>query len=338
MFIGGRIMTSSSSSGTGFGGVDYTSQWPGTYFRAAFKGSKVFFRVGKNNEIIHIVADNSHVATLTRPAPDVYEIQGLSNAKHEVSVFIATESQASPNTFGGFAIPKGEKALAPPKRHREIEFIGDSHTVGYGDISVGKQTCTEDEVWANTDSTRSFGPIIAAHYDADYSINAISGRGVVRNYNGVKLDTLPEAYPYVLFDKGQQYNDPSWKPQLIVVSLGANDFSTPLHPGEAWKTRDELREDFEVAYANFLAALRAQHHQAQIIVWATDLAQNEIAEEAQKAVERRIRAGDSHISLVLVSNLSLSGCNMHPSVQDEQIIANKIERSIAANKLICSSK
>src|SRR6185312_14756892 len=108
----------------------------------------------------------------------------------------------------------------------QIEFIGDSHTVGYGNTSRTRE-CTQDDVWKTTDNSQSFGPLIAGHYAADYQINAISGRGIVRNYNGTPGDTLPVAYPYVLFDKKEEYSDPHWKPQIIVISLGTNDFSTP---------------------------------------------------------------------------------------------------------------
>ncbi len=159
-------------------------------------------------------------------------------------------------------------------------------------------------MWSDTDDTQSFGAVTAAHYDADYQINAISGRGVVRNYNGFKGDTLPQAYPYVLFDKKQKYDDPAWRPQVLVIALGTNDFSTPLNPGEPWKTREELHADYEATYVKFLQELRAKNPKAYIIVWATDMANGEIEAEAGKVVQQIKQQGDQHISFLPIDELS----------------------------------
>ena len=83
-----------------------------------------------------------------------------------------------------------------------------------------KHECTEEEVWETTDNSLAYGPLMAKHYGADYQVNAISGRGIVRNYNGSPGDPLPVAYPYVLFDKQDLYTDSSWKPQIVVAGAG----------------------------------------------------------------------------------------------------------------------
>lgn len=313
-----------------FGGKEYAAQWPGAYFRAAFEGTRVFVRVGKSDEILHIVLDDWPAMLLTKPQPGAYEVRRLSPGRHAIGVFVATESQASPNTFGGFGIPTGEKALEPAARKRQIEFIGDSHTVGYGDLS-GKRQCTRDEVWADTDDTQAFGAQIARHYDADYQVNAISGRGVVRNYDGFAADTLPEAYPYVLFDKTQRYDDPVWKPQVIVIALGTNDFSTPLNAGERWKTRAALHADYEATYGRFLAGVRTRNPHALMIVWATNMADGEIEAEAQKVVLQLQKQGDRRITFLPIDGLSFSACDWHPSRADHQIIAEKLEHAMDAD-------
>lgn len=333
MSIGGRMLISPSVVANHFGGMDYTYQWPGSYFRAAFEGSRVFFRVVKGDEILHVVVDGQPAEPLVKPETGMYAIEGLSNGKHEISIFVATELHTAPNTFGGFAIPSGGKALKPPQRNRQIEFIGDSHTVGYGDLSATRE-CTSAEVWDNTDDTKAFGPVTANHYHADYQINAISGRGVVRNYNGSEADTLPQAYPYVLFDKKQEYTDPAWKPQVIVIALGTNDFSTPLNPGERWKTRDELHADYEATYLKFLQGLRVKNPNAYIIVWATDITNGEVEAEAQKVVQQMSKQGDEHITFLPINGLSFTACNSHPSLADEKAISDKLVDLIDADKRV----
>lgn len=330
MSMGGRMSVTRSAKTGNFGGKSYTYQWPGSYFRAAFDGTRVYFRVIKGNEILHVVADGETVSQLVKPAAGVYEIEGLDKGKHTVGIFVATESQSAPNTFGGFAISSGETALPIPQRHRQIEFIGDSHTVGYGNLSDTRQ-CTSAKVWKDTDNPRSFGPMTARHYDADYQVNAISGRGVVRSYNGAKVDTLPEVYPYVLFDKKQKYADPDWKPQVIVIALGTNDFSTALHAGEPWKTRAELHADFEATYVRFLQQLRMRDPHAYIIVWATDMANGEIETEVQKVVQQFKANGGRHITYLPINGLHFSACNEHPSLTDEKTISDKLIQLIDAD-------
>jgi lysophospholipase L1-like esterase len=334
--IGGRMSTTPSKPANSFGSKDYTSQWPGSYFRAAFHGTMVFFRIGKSDEILHIMADGQLAATLVKPTPGVYELEGLPNADHTAGVFVATESHASPNTFGGFAIPSGEKPLTLPTRHRQIEFIGDSHTVGYGDLSP-KHQCTQQQVWADTDDTKAFGPLTARHYDADYQVNAISGRGVVRNYNGSQWDTLLQAYPYVLFNKKQKYKDPSWRPQVFVIALGTNDFSTPLNRWEHWKSRAALHADYEVTYLHFLKKLRAAHPHAFFIVWATDVFQGEVETETQKVVQEREAQGDKNIVYLPVNGLIFGACNSHPTLADEKTISDKLVHRIDAHKDVWQS-
>jgi len=331
------MRTTSSSRPNRFGGKDYTHQWPGAYFRAAFEGTRVFFRMVRGDEILHIVIDGQPALPLIKPEAGVYEVDGLDEAKHTIGIFVATESQGAPNTFGGFAIPSGGKALKVPRLHRQVEFIGDSHTVGYGDLSASRK-CTAEEVWAETDDTKALGPMAASHYDADYQINAISGRGVVRNYDGSSGDTLPQAYPYVLFDKKQKYRDSVWKPEVIVIALGTNDFSTPLKPGERWKTRDELHADYEATYMRFLKKLRAGNPHAYFILWATDIGTGEIEEEVQKVVDQRIRSGDNNVTFLPINGLSFGGCDWHPSLEDQKVISGKLVELIDANQEVWQSK
>ena len=113
----------------------YRYQWPGVYFDAAFRGPKVYFEVGPGDVILRVVVDREPVATLAKPAPGFYEIGNLAKKEHSVRIEVLTESQAEPNVFGGFLYAKGTRPSSWPNP-RQIEFIGDSHTVGYGNTST----------------------------------------------------------------------------------------------------------------------------------------------------------------------------------------------------------
>jgi lysophospholipase L1-like esterase len=326
--VTGRALATETTGFKVFGPQEYRSQWPGTYFEAAFKGGDLWLRFGANHAIVHVVVDGKAPLVL-KPAADVYHLSGLGKGMHRVRVAEVSEDQNLPTTFGGMAIAGSEEGFPVSSPERQIEFVGDSHTVGYGNTST-KGQCTTEEVWATTDDAAAFGALTAAHYDAAYQVNAISGRGVVRNYNGFAADTLPEAYPYVLFDRKQRYADARWKPEVVIVALGTNDFSTALNAGETWKTRDDLHRNFEATYLRFLQAIRQRDPQAYLIVWATDMANGEIAAEAGKVVEQMRQAGETRIAFVPVKGLAFTGCHGHPSLADDQVIAGRLEQAIDA--------
>jgi lysophospholipase L1-like esterase len=304
-------------------GTELRRQWPGSYFDTAFRGADVFFKLGAGDVALRILVDGQPVAALTKPRPGVYRVRGLGAGQHSLRVAVASESQAGATVFGGFFAAPGTAAAPLPHRGRQIEFIGDSHTVGYGNSS-SKGECSQDEVWATTDTTRAFGPILASRYGADVQINAISGRGVVRNYNGFTADTLIEAYPYALLDHQTPVQPQGWSPQLIVIALGTNDFTTALHDGEKWPNRDALHADYEATYARFVRSLRARHPHAFIVLWATDMANGEIEAEAGKVAAALAAAGDRRVAFLPVDGLGFTGCHGHPSLADDATIAAKL--------------
>jgi lysophospholipase L1-like esterase len=307
-------------------------QWPGVYFETRFEGSVVYFRTGPGDVILHALVDGEPVGTLIKPAPGTFLIDGISNGEHRVRIEAVTESQAGSNVFRGFGLPTTANALPPLQRLRQVEFIGDSHTVGYGNTSKTRD-CTSDEVWTTTDNSLAFGPQVAKHYSADYQVNAISGRGIVRNYNGSPGDSLPVAYPFELFDHATRYAGRHWHPQIIVIALGTNDFSTPLNAGEKWATRDDLHADYEATYVKFIESLRARNRNAFIIVWATGKADQEIPQEAAKVVAQIQARGEDRIAFVPIDELAMTGCHWHPSVADHDAIAGRLIRFIDERQL-----
>ena len=131
-------------------------QWPGAYFELNFEGNSAYFQLGEGAAIMRVSVDGQALPLLTKPAAGVYAVSELAPGTHALRLEVLTEHQAGPNGFGGFLLPADAKALPVPPRARRIEFIGDSHTVGYGNTSSSRD-CTQDEVWATTDNTLAYG-------------------------------------------------------------------------------------------------------------------------------------------------------------------------------------
>ncbi len=323
LHIGGRV----ESTGDGKMSI-YAYQWPGTYFETAFNGKDAYFQVGTGDVILHALVDGKALAPMVKPPGGLYHIDGLAAGAHTLRIEVATESQAGADHFGGFFAAADATPGALALRSRQIEFIGDSHTVGYGNISTTRE-CTTDQVWATTDDTQAFGPATAKHYDADYQVNAISGRGIVRNYDGFAADHLPEAYPYLKFDKTMtDAPNRSWQPQVVVMALGTNDFSTPLKPTEKWKTREDLHADYEKTYVAFIHSLRARYPGAYFVLWGTEMANGEIEAEEQKVVDQVKAGGETRITFLPINGLAFSGCHSHPSTADDRTISDLLVKTI----------
>lgn len=309
-------------------GPAWTRQWPGTYFETAFSGEAVAFRVGAGDVILDVRVDGGTPQTLERPEPGLYRLAGLATGTHTLRVDVASESQAGPTTFGGFFTQPGSQSQPLPARETQLEFIGDSHTVGYANLS-GQRECEGDEVWATTATSRGIAPLAAAMFSADYQVNAISGRGVVRNYGGADGDTLPQAYPYLLFDKETAYAATDWTPEVIVIALGTNDFSTPLNEGEPWADRAALREAYADAYMWFVLELRRRHPQAGFVLWIADRPEGEISTALQHVVDKLGVRGERRVEMVIVSDLEMTACHWHPSLGDNQRVATALNAAIA---------
>ena len=313
--VGGRVARNSLKPSV------LQRQWPGTYFETGFSGTEAYFEVGPGDVILDVLVDGSLAAKLTKPAPGLYAVTGLASATHKLRVEVVSESQAAPTAFGGFFGGRATVQAAP--RRRQIEFVGDSYTVGYGNTSASRD-CTTDQVWLTTDTSQGFAVQTAKRFGADYQVNAISGRGIVRNYGGFAADTLPQVHPFTLFDKREVYNDPAWHPQIIVVGLGANDLSTPLHAGEKWKTREELHWDYEQTYLAFLKRLRKRNPGAFFILWSLDNSRGEIESEVSKVAELWRSSGDSRVAFVPLYGTAMSACHWHPSTADDAVMAKAI--------------
>ncbi|MFI7642865.1 SGNH/GDSL hydrolase family protein [Nonomuraea sp. NPDC049400] len=309
--------------------------WPGVYFEGNFRGTGVGIVLNDAAADYDIQIDGTTVTTLVTPGQTTHWVRGLRKGVHRVRVVKRSESPWATSEFGGFvAVPHGAILAGPTARHRQIEFIGDSFTAGYGNMSTTRE-CTGDQVNRTTNADLSFGAITARRLNADYQINAYSGRGMVRNYNGSE----PQSNFRTFYDRallsveGDVWQNPgTWRPQLVLIGLGINDFSTAINPGEQW-TPETLVAAYRTAYHAFLDKLRSQYGRDPIIVVsATHMSNTTVfAELAQQIVQERNSRGDDRIRFWYYpeTGLDYGGCHWHPSAHDHRLIADRLGDFIA---------
>jgi lysophospholipase L1-like esterase len=310
--VGGRAVLEADGS--------YRFGWPGVYFEARFWGTAVTVEVESSTDFLRVLVDGRERMLLRQPRRAPLTISGLRPGEHVVRVEKLTESQSGGGRFVGFYPAGRGRALSPPHRRGEIEFIGDSYTVGYGDTSPTRR-CTRAEVHDTTDTQQAFGPLVAKRLGYDYRVIAYSGFGIVRNYNGNRGgETMPLLYPRILPDDPVhlETKPADWRPKAIVVNLGTNDFSTPLHAGEPWANADALHAAYRAGYTAFARRLMAAQPQARLVLMGGPTFAADVEAVAKGLSSPRVRT-------LRFEGLELGGCDFHPSLKDHARLAALLE-------------
>ena len=251
-----------------------------------------------------------------------YKVKAAGDGKsHLFRLIKISESNPGKVCVYGIDLGKGGSfGPAPKPSNRRIEFIGDSYTVGYGNEANGPEDGTPFE---KTDASRGYAFLLADGYKADFQINAVSGRGLVRNYAGIVPDwTLSTLYDYTVFGvmeqggKSAPWNFDSFHPQVVVIFVGINDFQgDPPHADP---------KEFKKAYAALLDKLRKLHPGVKFLLvstktWPDDAMTPAVQQvyEEQKALGHK----DLEYKLVFTENTALHG---HPSARSQEELASTL--------------
>ena len=134
----------------------YRFDFPSTYFRVAFTGKTLAMRVTDTKS-------NYYAVWLDAPTSDtpthVIQVQGTDTIielitkedtkgskikEHQVVIQRRTEANCGTTTVKEF-ITDGKFLQAAPLKARQIEFIGDSYTCGYGVDALSRRDKFKDE-------------------------------------------------------------------------------------------------------------------------------------------------------------------------------------------------
>ena len=233
--------------------------WSGCHFTFRFDGSRCAMRAadtGRNYYNVFVDGRLYGKATVEGASSCVPLAEGLAPGPHTVTVQKRTEAEQGRTTLYGIEAD-GALLDLPPAPSRLIEFIGDSHTCGYG--TEGK-TASEPFTPETENCDLAWGCIVARCFDADYVLTAHSGQGVVRNWGDVKQTSDVTMRQRILrtFD---MTDSPRWdfrgyKPDIVVIKLGTNDCSTGITPSEA---------AFGKAFRELYGALREHYGSVPIL-------------------------------------------------------------------------
>ena len=199
---------------------------------------------------------------------------GLTQGEHVVEIMKITEGASGTSSFIGFEILDGNQTALPlpEKPNKKIEFIGDSWTCGYGNLSQfssGSASMANAGYLAiNEDNYYAWGPLAARAIEAEYHVTAVSGRGLYRNNwdsdnTGNATGTLPKNYDNIIQDNPNPKYRHLWHPDVVCIHLGTNDLAAEGEVGQAAALDDQAFQD---TYHEFLKKILDLHPCAQIII------------------------------------------------------------------------
>ncbi|MDZ7587962.1 MAG: acetylxylan esterase [Parasphingorhabdus sp.] len=341
LHVGGRVQALKAD-----GIVRYRHQWPGVYFEAQFVGSRAVARFGGSAHRYRLYVDGVPFADISKPGKSDFAIDGLPAGQHALRLETVSENNAPGDFIGFFApsssTPLDSKPTPPPKRSRQIEFIGNSFMNGYGITHQGKQLkCTAEEVWATTDTGQAFPVLTAKHFDADYQIIAKSSNGIVRNYDGVRPGvTMATLYPYTLVAQTIRYDDPAWRPAVIIIGLFGAEFARPLKPQEPWGSFDALFADYVTGSIRMVKDIHKRHPHAAIMFMIPEPAMIRDPAGAKQLTEARTALADAASAEKITDfafwfpkiALQNTGCNGHGNIADNRALADHLIKLLEARE------
>lgn len=233
--------------------------WTGVYMRVRFQGTSLSFRVSDTNRNYYNVwidssMDNKPDKVLTVHGSDTtivifsseeirarYGKHGKAlKAPHQVILQKRTEGSQGKTTISSFTTD-GVFLQADAPKDRVIEFIGDSYTCGYGTEATNKDHFSPETENQNL----TYACATARYFGAEQMVIAHSGMGISRNYNGKNTDENMVNRYLSTFDSepGTPWDaeGSALKPDLTVIYLGTNDFSTGMQPAERIFVRNYIK-------------------------------------------------------------------------------------------------
>ena len=297
---------------------------PATSFSFAFEGRSLAVEL-EGEAQFRIEIDGVETGELRTRERNLYVVaQNLEAGLHQASIVKKTETELGCISLFRIQPEPVPRSPSEPNSRSRLEFIGDSYTVGFGNMARDPITGT---AFTTTDATRSYGALTAQKLGADFQINAYSGRGLVQNYMGIAPRwNTPRLYEYALGGEAMLGNSPPWdfsrfSPDVVCLFIGINDWQ-----GECCHPNPQL---FDTAYADFLNILRTHYESPQFVLLSTDIyPQNCLSERVESVCAREISKGNRDVRHLYLETPRNAGLDFHPHFARHEQMAKALFQEI----------
>lgn len=327
-----------------YGRIDFSNpkapeyDWPGTVIESQFTGNSLAIKFSGDETRYNVIVDGGEPVTVIANGTNSYPVaSGLSAGTHTVRIEKRHETNWYSSFFEGFVVDDSAKLLPLAKPSQKIEFIGDSYSVGYG-VESPSRDGGDPEYMLYTNITKSYTVVTANHYGAQFQVNAISGKGLIRNLaNSEPGMSVSYLHDYTLQSKIhentplKQWDFTQYIPDLVVINLGGNDFNN----SDGQVAVDSSA--FVTAYHDFLTNLRGHYPNTKFVLMASyKWPDNKVIPTVKTIIAEEKASGNSDVYYYEFKGPSSgwTGLHWHPSVSEQQGIADGLIKLIDQEKLL----
>ncbi|RVU01024.1 endoglucanase [Mucilaginibacter limnophilus] len=282
--------------------TQYVSYWGGAYIKVRFTGTTVKVKVGNTSNFYAKIDNGAWVSYIGVTGTINLTPTALAAGTHSLSVAQGKDYDYVFN-FQGLILDAGATTSAPSVGANLIEYIGDSITTGYTDPQA---------------NVSAYGWVLSESLGAEHTQISYPGINLTSGYTGgTGMDVQYFKRQSFAYPSSPNWNFATYTPKAIVINLGTNDNSNNV-PDAA----------FQSTYTTFLANIRAQFPNAEIIVLRTFL--NLKTAPTVAAVAARVAAGDNRVHYVNTDGWLTPGSSdytdgLHPSVAGNIKVANRLK-------------
>lgn len=326
-----KLITANSPNIQYFGRWDMANSlhprysWPGVYLYAEFSGTSVGVRLADGTDYFNVYIDGKLHGVFhgTNAAETDYMLaDSLQNTRHTFLLSRRNITFEKPYTFSGVLVDNDAALLPPPpKPSRRIEFIGDSFTAGESNEASVQQLEWEAR-FPVTNIDKGFAPLIAKHFNAQYTTTCRSGAGMYCDWQGNTNEVISKRFDRTLMESNDpKWNFRQWVPDAVVVCLGLNDYSG-LKDKDG-KISDEKSAAFRKSYGAFLDTLRRVYPNVKIVAVAAF--HQWIRTNVKQVIDDEIAAGRHDIYYTQFDEFPGGYVAYgHPTVETHQKMADQI--------------
>lgn len=313
----GRVALSCDGARMGFPGITirFVYRGPAPVLLLDAGSENCYFNLACNGwdpVVVHLKQGGNEIALPTGAAP----AEGWL-----VELVRRNEAWQGMAVFQGLLLPPGCELLTPPAwPARKLMFIGDSIT---GGEYIERFPPENDNTTRVANAARSYGILLGRWLGAQVHLVSYGGRGVMRDWQGrTDCANAPQFFQRTLPDDPDSRWDHSvYVPDVVVVSLGQNDFSKDL-PDEAV---------YRKAYDDFVGEIRAACPNAALVLAELSLfgetpgtpdraKRDQLRRVIEDVAARRRAAGDQRIIAAPVGYYPGTPSNAHlVAFQHEQV-------------------
>lgn len=240
---------------------------------------------------------------------------------HTITIRKMSENQKGKLSINKFITDGVIERAKDMKSKLKIEFIGDSITCGFGNLSNDRNRLFYS---ADENGWMSHAAVAARRLEAEFNIISCSGIAASKGIGNISwgLPSMPELYPYtdrMLEEQQGKSTYTEWdftgnKQDIIVLNLGTNDISLIEFNGDIAAGIQRFEED----YAQFLKLLREKNGAEPWIICALGSMDYYLYDTIEKVVQRFMgENGDHRISCFKYGRIRMTegfGACAHPSL------------------------